>query len=109
MTHKRTFNIKKDFSEICCEDEVYCNSKHQIVRSLHFIDNAEIKLKDNKAIITVSNRKYHIVFENFARLKVGSYFLSRNYGHKIEAKKLLAFCDIEKNTVLNFKIQSVHY
>mgnify|MGYP003665421709 FL=1 len=74
VKHKRTFTLAKDFSEIHCEDEVLCDSKHKITRTLHFAEATEILIKDNTVEIINNGKRYNIVFDSSTTLKVDTYF-----------------------------------
>ncbi|WP_299883676.1 alginate lyase family protein [uncultured Lacinutrix sp.] len=105
VKHKRTFSVAKDFSIILCEDEVYCNTKHEITRSLHFAENTDLEIKNNGIVVNVQNKEYLITFDKTTTVAISNYYLSQNYGAKIKVKKAVLKTNITKDSSLFFNIK----
>lgn len=107
VVHYRSFNISKDFTIIQCKDKILCDGKHEIIRSLHFAKNLEIEISNNKIKISKNGNNYILIFDESTNLKLESYFLSNNYGSKIESKKVSAYNIINGFTELEFSINKI--
>lgn len=105
VKHKRIFTITKDLNNILCEDEVICNSKHEITRSLHFAEDINLEIKNESLVIRAKNKQYLITFDPDTTVTIKNYYLSRNYGLKLEAKTAVLKTNITSNTSLHFNIK----
>ncbi|WP_044401332.1 alginate lyase family protein [Lacinutrix sp. Hel_I_90] len=104
VKHKRTFTIAKDFNEILCEDEVFCNSKHEITRSLHFAAHVNLTVQNKSIVVKVEKKQYLITFDPETEVALDDYYLSPNYGSKVIAKRAVLKTKVTNNIVLYFNI-----
>lgn len=104
VKHKRTFTVTKDFSSILCEDEIFCNSNHEVIRSLHFAEDVILKVKNESIIIKCLESQYSVTFNADTEITIDQYYLSKNYGLKTKAKRAILKTNITKETSLYFKI-----
>jgi len=105
LKHKRSFTIAKNFNEIICEDEVFCNGQHEITRSLHFAEDVVLEIKDKSIVVKAENKLYLITFDDDTKIMPSNYFLSRNYGSKVKVNGIVLKTNITKDTYLFFNIK----
>jgi len=105
LKHKRTFTIARDFSEIHCQDEVFCNEKHEITRSIHFAENVALEIKNSSIVVRIKAKEYLITFNEGTTAVLSTYYLSQNYGSKTEAKRAVLKTNVTKDAALFFNIK----
>lgn len=105
VKHKRTFTLARDFSELFCQDEVFCNEKHEITRSMHFAENVALEIRNKSIVVRIKNKEYLITFDEATTVDLSTYNLSRNYGSKTEAKSAVLKTTVTENTTLFFNIK----
>ncbi|MEP3208474.1 MAG: alginate lyase family protein [Maribacter sp.] len=104
VVHQRTFKLQKQAFELSCFDTVSCSSSHHIQRHLHFSEHVGLALKENVLLASLGADTYTIICDEHSKPRLGTYYLSYNYGHKITSKKVIFESKIEGTSELHFSI-----
>lgn len=105
IKHMRKFELNKTNFKLSCSDNVSCKLEHSIQRHLHFSENVELRINENKVEATMGVLQYEIIFDENSKPKIEDYYLSYNYGSKITAKRLILETQINGSCELCFTIE----
>jgi hypothetical protein len=110
VSHNRKFKLNKENDNLEISDKILCSKPHTVVSHLHFDENIEVEIVDQKVFCKNETSKIKISFKISEDLdyllELKKEFISKSYNHKVLAPYVTVTFKIDKEVELKTYIQN---
>ena len=110
VSHSRKFELNKVNDDLQIIDKIVCSKVHTVVSHLHFDENIEVEILDQKVFCRSETSKIKISFKISEDLdyllELKKEFISKSYNHKVLAPYVSISFEIDKEVELKTYIQN---